>query len=74
MLTIAGHTFVEGMEGRVCSVCGRRFVAIAGATRDDLNKPDIAHSGFLIERELEEIQSEVARIWTELCDVARGGE
>ena len=67
---IAGHTF-DGPWGR-CS-CGQRFSDISGATHKELHGPlGWAHSGTLIERELNEIQAEVKRLWTALEGVADG--
>lgn len=68
MTTIAGHSF--GPEGR-CS-CGIRFADISGAGSEHLNKPHWAHQGNLIERELEEIQTEVRRLWALVVGAATG--
>jgi hypothetical protein len=59
---IAGHTFVEQRHGRVCE-CGCRWVNIAGVSREDVGKADIAHSGSLTEAEYEQIVAERMRAW-----------
>lgn len=69
MSEIAGHRFT-GLNGR-CS-CGKVLGDIAGATREHLNAPGFAHSGGLIERELNEIHAEVARIWALVVGSATG--
>jgi hypothetical protein len=61
---IAGHVFTETPDrGRACS-CGRRWVDIAGSTRDDIGRPDIAHYGALSEAEFAGIEAERDRLWT----------
>jgi hypothetical protein len=67
-MTIAGHSFSP--EG-LCT-CGRRFGDISGAGPEHLNKPHWAHQGNLIERELEEIQAEVQRLWSLVVGAATG--
>lgn len=69
MTTIAGHTFVDMMHGRVCE-CGRRWDEISGATRADIGKPNIAHRGDLNESEYLEIEVERDRYWNALVGVA----
>jgi hypothetical protein len=61
-MTIAGHTFVEGIDGRVCT-CGRRWVDISGVTRADIGQMHIAHAGSLNQREFDEIVEERERFW-----------
>ena len=63
MGTIAGHTFVERPEGRACENCGRKWIDVAGATKQDIDKPNIAHTGLLNEAELTQIEKERERIW-----------
>ena len=68
-MTIAGHSFNDTPQGRVCS-CGRRWVDIMGVTRADIGKPHIAHVGNLNEREALECEAECERFWS----VAMGRE
>ena len=63
MATIAGHTFVVLPHARVCE-CGRRWVDIAGVSKSDIGKTDIAHNGALTEAEYEQIVAERERLWS----------
>lgn len=69
---IAGHSFVDGTNGRVCS-CGRRWVDICGASDADLDQLHVAHTGALNHAELAQIHAERDRIWAALSDAASGG-
>lgn len=67
MAIIAGHRFnsmgfcdLPKGEG----VCGRRLADIASTHKDDVGKPDIAHSGLLNEAEYKEIVQENDRVWS----------
>jgi hypothetical protein len=68
---IAGHSFVDQIGGRACSVCGQHWVNIAGTTEADEGKLGIAHTGSINAAEIREIRDEVERIHGVTIDVAR---
>lgn len=57
---VAGHTFAGVGSDEKCE-CGRYWHGIWGVTREDIGKPNIAHSGDLNEREYDQIQVKKAR-------------
>jgi hypothetical protein len=63
MATVAGHTFVDSLDGRKCQGCGKLWVDIAPVTRDDIGRAGWAHSGQLTQDEYEQIVAERERIW-----------
>ena len=61
---IAGHIFADGPNGRACRICGRRWLDILD--KREFWRPGesgIAHVGDLNEREVEELEAELERIW-----------
>lgn len=60
---VAGHTFVERLEGRICANCGQLWTAISGVTKQDIGKTGFAHQGSLTENEYQQIVDERERIW-----------
>lgn len=58
--TVAGHTFAGVGSDEKCE-CGIYWHGIWGVTREDIGKPNIAHSGDLNEREYDQIQVKKAR-------------
>ena len=66
-MTIAGHLFTDGPMGRACG-CGMLWTQIAGATKDDVGRLGIAHTGALNEAELAEIVAERERIWRAVAE------
>ena len=68
-MTIAGHTFVEDVNGKVCS-CGIKWREIMGATKEHIGKPHWAHYQGLAGYEYAEIEAERDRVWNLLrCTV-----
>lgn len=83
-MTIAGHDFQYTIGGRRCvtldyngAQCVRSWLEIKDCTDEDVGKPDIAHSGTLNVRELNEIRAERAReetsLWNAVADAASAG-
>lgn len=62
MSQIAGHTFVDGPEGKKCA-CGKLWLDVAPASRADIGQAGWAHAGSLTEAEYNEIDRERERIW-----------
>lgn len=70
-MTIAGHTFVEDVNGRVCG-CGIRWREIMGATEEHVGQKHWAHIADLRTYELKEIHAERDRVWDLLLGCVRG--
>jgi len=63
MTTIAGHTFVDKIGERVCRDCGKTWVYVAAATKQNIHQNGWAHSGTLTEHEYKQIDDERERLW-----------
>lgn len=62
-MSIAGHTFVIGDDGKERCACGKTWVDVAPASRLDVGKVGWAHAGALNVSEYEEIDRERERRW-----------
>lgn len=62
-MTTAGHTFLPDPFGRLVCTCGRRWIDIAGATRDAIGHAGWAHIGALSASEYEEIAAAREAAW-----------
>ena len=62
-MTIAGHTFIDTPEGRLCRDCGKLWVDVALAHKEDINHLGWAHQGALTEHEYQQIEAERDRLW-----------
>lgn len=60
MQTIAGHTFIDTVNGDQCP-CGQLWIMIEDTAAEDIGKPDIAHVGTLNEQEYLQIATERER-------------
>jgi hypothetical protein len=60
---IAMHWFVETINGRACSNCGKKWVDISWANRSHVGQLGISHVGALTEGEADEIVAEVNATW-----------
>ena len=85
-MTVAGHTFAEGPNGRRCTstkyddklgysrICDAAWLDVRNAEDKDVGLPGLAHSGNLSSGELSEIKAErVAeqeRIWNAVSGIA----
>jgi hypothetical protein len=68
-----GHTWTEGIHGRVCSYCGRRWAEVVGATADALGERDWAHTDILAGYEQQQFAKEVDWLWSTIVDAASSG-
>lgn len=68
-----GHVWVEGVQGRHCSACGRRWAEVVGATDEAINQYHYAHAGGLVQREQQEFAAEVDWLWSTIVDAASSG-
>ena len=62
-MTIAGHTFIETLDGRKCRDCGMLWVDVALAHKEDIGKMGWAQNGALTEHEYKQIDDERNRVW-----------
>ena len=83
---IAGHTFVDTVNGRICVAerynsetsafipCHRKWVDIMGATMADVGAKGIAHLGLLNAEEVKQIQAEreaeQSRVWDAVTGIS----
>lgn len=63
MSTIAGHTFVLSPDGKEKCACGKEWIDVAPASKQDIKKLGWAHSGELTETEYGQIDAERERRW-----------
>jgi hypothetical protein len=68
-----GHSWQEGMQGRYCSLCGRRWAEVVGATEEAKGQYHYAHAGGLVEHELKEFAAEIDWLWNTIIDAASAG-
>lgn len=69
---IAGHTFFEGLNGRVCC-CGTKWKDIMGATEEHVGKVSWDCTGLLTTVGLAQIQREKNRVWELVVAAAVAG-
>ena len=73
---VAGHTFSDTPGGIRC-LCGAFWHNVRQAMQDDVNKPNIAHTGLLTQGELDMILSARAKeekaVWDAITDAASAG-
>ncbi len=60
MRIIAGHNF-EDLIDAVCVVCGRTWAELEHLTTDDVGRSDLAHTGTINAREIDEVIAERKR-------------
>lgn len=61
---VAGHLFADTPRGEACSECGKLWLYVLDRREKwRVGEFDIAHSGGLTEREVDELNAKLDRIW-----------